>query len=279
MKTSVFALLFYASVSLLQGCGDSDGITGTGVISPTPTPVGSTSIPYPRVIRGAVQKGPFSVGTLIYANRLSTAGQSTSDTIVTSTQTDIGTFAVELSEPGVLQLLADGFYYNEITGLLSQERLTLNAILEATSSVAPRSYVNVLTHLAYHRTWSLMRGGMKAPDAIATAQTDLVTALNPLFPAANLPVFTDMSVYNGGDLSPIGNAYLLAVSATVYQAAITRARVSGKSVDAELTLLLNTLADDMAQDGDIDNPAVIDEFIAASRAHRSRCHSVQLEAA
>ena len=260
MKTSVFALLLYAGVFLLHGCSDADGITGTGVVEPTPTP------PAPRVISGAVQKGPFIVGTLVYANRLSAAGQPTSDTIVTSTQTDIGTFAFELSEPGVLQLFADGYHFNEITGSLSQGRLTLNAILDATSAMAPRSYVNVLTHLTYNRTLSLLRSGMKAPDAIAKAQSDLVNALHPLFPANNLPVFTDMSVYNIGDSSPVGNAYLLAVSATAYQTAITRARVSGTSVDAELTLLLNTLADDMAQDGDIDDRAVIDELIIASRA-------------
>jgi hypothetical protein len=279
---------------LLHGCGGSDGITGTGVVDPATTPLSPTPPPSPsptptptptptggggsgggggggqtttpRVISGAVQKGPFIVGTLVYANRLSAAGQPTSDTVVTTTQTDIGTFAFELSEPGVLQLFADGFHYNEITGLLSQGRLTLNAILDATSDITPRSYVNALTHLTYNRTLSLLRNGMKAPDAIAKAQADLVTALHPLFAANNLPVFTDMSVYNIGDSSPVGNAYLLAVSATAYQTAITRARVSGTSVDAELTLLLNTLADDLAQDGDIDDRAVIDELIIASRA-------------
>lgn len=262
MKTSVFAVVLYACL-LLHGCSDVDGITGTGVVepSPAPGPIGPASTS--RVITGAVQKGPFILGTLVYANRLSAAGQPTSDTIVTTTQTEIGTFAFELSEPGVLQLFADGFHFNEITGTLSQGRLTLNAILDATSAIAPRSYVNVLTHLTYNRTLALLRNGMKASDAIAQAQADLVVALRPLFPAQNLPVFTDMSIYNVGDSSPLANAYLLAVSATAYQTAIARADAS---VDAELTLLLNTLADDLAQDGDIDNQTLIEALILGSRA-------------
>ena len=101
-------------------------------------------------ISGYVQKGPYVQGTEItvrelYSN-LTPSGRTFTGTIDDntgsfSTKGDLAYRLVELS--------ADGYYYNEVSGSLSASKLTLQALSDLTSSSSVN--VNLMTHLEKKR--------------------------------------------------------------------------------------------------------------------------------
>lgn len=90
-----------------------------------------------------------------------------------------------------------------------------------------------------------MDTGMDADSATAQAQAELHCALDiaPSDLSLSLPA-SQMSLSAGDTLE---NAYLLAVSAVVSEAALSRA--GDGSVDAELQALINSISGDLADDG------------------------------
>lgn len=242
--------------ALLAGCSGDDGVVGTGVDP------GGVKI---KVI-GAVQKGPFVIGSRVTIGRLLEAGaQSSTDAVITTTQNDLGDFTVELDSAGSFEILADGYHFNELTGGLSQGTLMLRAVYFADPGSNRKADVNLLTHLIHGRILFLIRGGSSPAVAEAQARGELLAALTPVFHVEQLPEFTSLSLYNVDTVSEIGNAYLLALSATAYKYAMTRASANGSSVDAELTLLINSLADDFTKDGTIDAAETVAALINSSR--------------
>ncbi len=238
--------------AFLAGCAGDDGVVGTGVA--------------PKIkIAGAVQKGPFVIGSRVTIGRLLEAGsQSSTDAVITTTSNDLGDFAAEMAQAGSFEIIADGYHFNELTGGLSQGTLLLRAVYFADASSSRKADVNLLTHLIHGRILFLIRAGSTAAVAEAQARAELLAALTPVFRVEKLPEFTSLSLYNVNATSEIGNAYLLAVSATAYQYATTKASGNKTSIDAELTLLINSMADDFTQDGAI-KADFIDGLIAASR--------------
>ena len=63
----------------------------------------------------------------------------------------------------------------------------------------------------------------------------------------NLEGFSGLSVYNTGtsQAAAAGNTYLLALSTGFYKYAETKAQQFGTTTDAELTLILNRISDDL----------------------------------
>lgn len=250
MKKFAFVTLLAA---FLAGCGGDDGLVGTGA--------------GPKIkIAGAVQKGPFVIGSRVTIGRLLEAGsQSSTDAVITTTGNDLGDFTAEMAEAGSFEIIADGYHFNELTGGLSQGTLLLRAVYFADADSSRKADVNLLTHLIHGRILFLMRAGSTAAVAEAQARAEMLTALTPVFRIDQLPEFTSLSLYNVNATSEIGNAYLLALSATAYQYATTKATSNKTSIDAELTLLINSLADDFTKDATINMAGVIDGLIAASR--------------
>ena len=106
-------------------------------------------------INGAVQKGPFLVGSTVLVNLLDERGRSTPSTIVSEIEDSIGSFSFVTSQPGPAQLVASGYYFSELTGQVSSGPITLRALYEVSDRPGQVAYVNILTHLINKRALKL----------------------------------------------------------------------------------------------------------------------------
>jgi N-acetylneuraminic acid mutarotase len=245
----------------------------TPVTPPAPeTPVSPAPPVAPALavhVDGAVQKGPFLVGSTVLINRRDERGRSTSATLLSEIEDSIGSFSFDTNDPGLVQIVATGYYFSELTGQVSNSTLTLRALLEIDEQPGQKAYVNIMTHLINDRVLALLAGGqIGINEAIAQAESELITAFRDALPVTSLEGFSGLSVYNTGtsQAAAAGNAYLLALSTGFYKFAEMKAQEFGTSTDAELTLILNRLSDDLEDDGRLSTPNFIREFTTAIRS-------------
>ena len=242
-------------VALLAACGGGGSTTGSDTGGNPPPPSGTV-----RLVSATAEKGPFVIGSSVTVNRLDAMAQPTASTLTTETDDNLGNFSFSI-EPGPVSISVDGFHFNEITGSLANGRLTLRAIYEVQDTETQRAHVNLLTHLIHLRVETLVQAGSSIPAAMQTAQTEVTTQLSPIFGAFSPDNFANYSVYASDSTSSDGAAYILAVSATIYQFAINRGGTGG--FDAELALIVNNFSDDFA-DGVIDLQWILDGIDAGS---------------
>jgi len=196
------------------------------------------------VLTGAVQKGPFVLGTSVAASLLDATLEPTGDVFNTQTENDLGEFELGIPVGGPVSLEGQGFYYNEVTAAFSQGNLTLRALYVPEQTGAQSAYINMVTHLTYGRVESLVAGGAVFADAVAQAEDELCGEL-AITPAEFRPDRAGIALnLLGGDDD--ANAYLLAVSSVLAQAAYER---DASSPDAELQMSLNTISNDLSEDG------------------------------
>lgn len=207
---------------------------------------GVTSGPRQVRLSGAIQKGPFIIGSTVTASALDAAGNPTGDVFNTQTANDLGEYDATFQHQGLLSLDVTGFYFNEVWGL-SQAPLTLRALHLVEGSGQQVAFINLVTHLSYDRELVLIREGKSYPEAVAQAEAELRAGLG-VVPADFEPGATglQMNLFEGDTPA---SRYLLAVSAVVSWAAGGQA--SGR-FDAELQQLINRLAADLASDGTLE---------------------------
>jgi hypothetical protein len=196
-------------------------------------------------IHGAVQKGPFIVGSSVKVSWLDATLSPTGQVFRTETINDRGEFSLALPSDGPISLEAVGYYFNEVTGQLSGGPLTLQALHLPAGSGARQVFVNVITHLTGQRVAALVRSGASFAAAAAQAEGELFSELH--LTAGGYAPGTQAAAMNlaGGDTDD--NAYLLAVSATFEVAARSCASCPvGDSPEARLQELLNVAALDLA---------------------------------
>ncbi|MDH3989735.1 MAG: hypothetical protein OEV34_11425, partial [Gammaproteobacteria bacterium] len=256
MRLQTWSLL--SLVALLAACGGGGGGGGTtgSDTGGNPPPTSGTA----RLVSATAEKGPFVIGSSVTVNRLDSQAQPIASTLTTETDDNLGSFSFSI-EPGPVSISVDGFHFNEITGSLANGRLTLRAIYEVQDTASQRAHVNLLTHLIHLRVETLVQAGSSITDAVQTAQTELTAQLSPIFGAFSPDSFVNYSVYASDSTSNDGAAYILAVSAGIYQFAINRGGTGG--FDAELALIVNNLSDDFA-DGVIDLQWILDGIDSAS---------------
>ena len=256
----------------LGACGGGgDGVVGTGLDSgPAPPSV--------KQIKGAAEKGPFVKGSEVLVRHMAANGEPSTASILSEIQDNLGTFSFNVNETGPMLITADGYHFNEITGVLSPGRLLLRAVHNVDERSEQTAYVNVLTHMTYKRVLVLMSQGNTADAALKQAETDVLQALRPVLPLADMAGFTQFSLYDLDTRRATGNAYVLALSSTMVQTAMTRNQTQQSSVDAELTAMLNALADDISDDGVIADASVLTELTASTRQLRPDLIRANLEA-
>jgi len=261
LHTRILGLL---AVVALAGCGGGGDGGGTG--APTPTPV----VPPASVsVDGSVQKGPFIVGSTVLVNRLDSRGRSLPSTWVAEIEDSVGSFSFETNERGTVQIIATGYYFNEVTGQISNGQLTLRALYEVSNDTRQVAHVNILTHLINDRVLELIADGQPSlREAIEQAEDELVAALSDALAIADLNEFSSLSLYDSAlsHNNTLGNAYLLALSTGFYKYADIKAQEFDSAADAELTLVLNRISDDLADDGHLQPGPFIEEFVAAIRS-------------
>lgn len=129
----------------------------------------------PVLIQGGAEKGPVILGSSVSVSLLDGAGVPTGAQFDATVTNDAGAFELTLPMPSRATLEASGYYFNEVLGALSESGLTLraHADLDGTAPV----YVNLLTHLTFARTTTLLAQNMPLAAAQAQAESELLVAM------------------------------------------------------------------------------------------------------
>ena len=188
-------------------------------------------------LNGYIQKGPFVQGTEITVRELDQRLVPTGRTFTGTIEDNTGSFIIKgrMWRPFV-ELSADGFYFNEVSGSLSAAKLTLQGIAHRGYAEKYTVNVNLMTHLERKRVEYLMDFGHPFMSAKSQAQSEIMKIFN----IENVKVGNSetLDISQSGD----GNAVLLAISAILQ---------SDKS-EAELTELLSAVNTDIRYDGTLD---------------------------
>lgn len=194
---------------------------------------------------GFVQKGPFITGSSITLSELNLELEPTGRIFSTQIEDNSGRFLlpdVEL-ESNFVQLQAEGFYFNERTGNLSEAQLTLRSLVDITDS---KSFnVNVLSHLERDRILFLLGEGMDFRTAKAQARNDLLGVFN--LESMEQHPSEEMDIAQAGE----DNAMLLALSVIL----------QGYRTTAEFSELLSLLNQDIREDGRLDSKSIGSQLI------------------
>jgi len=202
---------------------------------------------------GKVQKGPFVTGTTITVNELNENLGQTGKSFTTSITSDDGSFSlnnIEM-ESNLALLSGNGFYYNEVIGQLSNAQITLQAIADLSNEETVN--INVLTHLTKARIETLVNEGKSFSDAKRQAEGEFQDFLG-VTEHFNQG-FEQMSIASQGDF----NAMLLAFSVILQRP--THLMNAIPTLPAELTWLMTSLSTDFADNGAIDNKALVDTLL------------------
>ena len=188
-------------------------------------------------VGGYVQKGPYLNGTSIQLVELDEQLAPTGKNFQTQIIDNRGTFEVrnvELVSPFV-QLKADGFYYNEVSGENSAAQLTLYALSNLEDYEALN--VNLLTTLERARVDYLVSRGSNFGVAKLQAQREIFD----IFEMSNADVAKSelLDITKGGD----ENARLLAMSVIL----------QGYLSVADLSELIANLSTDIREDGTLNS--------------------------
>lgn len=201
-------------------------------------------------INGFAQKGPFITGSSVSIAELDTAFNQTGRVYSTTTDGNSGLFElkqIELVSPYVL-LKADGYYFNEITGQISQSPLTLFTLADVGDVNSVN--INVLTHLERGRVEYLINNqGLTFAAAKKQAQSEVLQIFN--LSIQNDSVSESIEIHGNDD----NDAVLLAVSCIL----------QGTLTTAEMTELMAKIIADIKTDGTLNDQSLGSALIDNAR--------------
>jgi N-acetylneuraminic acid mutarotase len=208
---------------------------------------GSRDVAGPVRVRvsGSAQKGPLIAGSSVTVFGLDSTLEPTGTSFPSQTEDDLGSFDVSanLTEE-LIEVMAQGPFYDELTGRLSDTGIVLRALASALPNTDIR--VNLLTTASKERIRFLVGQGQAFDDAVAQAEHEVLRAFG--IEDDSLAAFTAMDITGP---SP-SDAALIAVSAILLQYADDHSSSEGEKV-AKLSLAVSTLASDLKEDGVLDN--------------------------
>ncbi len=216
--------------------------------SPSVAPVDTAEKLY--TFTGYVQKGPFISGSHITIQELDKKLNPTGRTYDVTTKSDFGDyeFSKKLRSP-YIEVFAQGYYFNEVSGKLSDSPLTLSTV----TSVAGKDTVNVniLTTLASDRIKYLVKErGMDFRLAKIKAEYEVLRVFN----------LTDFNVSDFDNLditrSELQDAVLIAISAVM----------QGDLSVAQLSEITSKIALDLEKDGVVDELSYVETLQENSKA-------------
>lgn len=198
-------------------------------------------------ISGKVQKGPYIQGTEITVRELDSSMIPTGNTFTGTIDDNTGSFSIKGTLTyKIVELSALGYYFNEVSGSLSNATLTLSALSDLTDSSSVN--VNLMTHLEKKRVEYLIDNSKMT---FAAAKTQAQTEILKIFNIENVTLGNSetLDISKSGD----GNAALLAISAIL----------QSNKTEAELTELLSTINTDIRTDGTMDSTITKATLVAA----------------
>lgn len=194
-------------------------------------------------VTGAVQKGQYSQGSSITIQELDETLNPTGKNYQTQTTNDMGAFKLGSQiNSRYIEIIANGYYFNEVTGKLSESTLTLRALADLEKDST--SNVNLLTSLEFARIKHLINNEEKTViEARDQAEKEIFNSFNIPTSEITPDGFSKMDISKEGEQ----NAILLAISVTLQ---------NGRSV-AELSELVSKIADDIQENGVLKNPTLV----------------------
>lgn len=125
-------------------------------------------------INGSVQKGQFIQGSVVTIQELNERLQPTGKSYQTQILDDMGSFELTSDiDSRYVEIIAEGFYFNEVTGNLSDAPLTLRSLSDL--AMEGKSNVNLLTSLETPRIkYLVLNEGRTIPDARRTAEQEVL---------------------------------------------------------------------------------------------------------
>lgn len=164
----------------------------------------------PHIIKGKVEKGPLVRGSQIDMRTLDKSMVPTGNSYTTTIENNTGDFnygSLKVNSP-YAKLTADGYFFNEVNGGLSNSTIRLDAIVDLSDNTTVN--VNVLTHLKSQRINYLVTNEHKSfKDANNQAQRELLTQFGLQEYASNDA--SQYSITSGDDAAGV----LIAVSSLV----------------------------------------------------------------
>lgn len=238
------------------GCSSSGGGSNeSGSVQSPVQPGGPNEQPAASVtVSGSAQKGPFLIGSSVNVTQLTAQGEALGNSLETATKDSMGNFSFAMGDPGPTLITVNGYHYNELTGTLSDDTLTLRAVYDVSSSDQQSANVNILTHLIHGRVLRLMQEGRSVAEAVAAAQSEWVDGMDQVVSSDLQTSFSHLNLYGGSTSTEAnGSNYLLFTSVVFYQHATNLANAESASLGAKLAQVLNTTANDFADNGQLDN--------------------------
>lgn len=185
---------------------------------------------------GVVQKGPFITGSSIIIQELDNTYIPNGTNYFTSTIDDFGSFSLNsIINTKYIEVIAQGFYFNEVSGELSFANLSLRSLVEIEKDLT--SNVNVLTTLSKDRIIYLMNfEELSFEAAQAKAEQEVLQIFG--ITEEEIEHFCKMDISKNSN----SDAILIAISAIL----------QGSNSVAELAELIAKISLDIQEDGKID---------------------------
>jgi hypothetical protein len=203
-----------------------------------------------ELFSGYVQKGPYLNGSSVQIFELDASLNQTGRSYSTTVAGNSGSFEQKQIElvSNFVQLKADGYYFNEVTGESSTGQLTLYALADI--SQVNSANVNVLTHLEKSRVeYLVQQKGISFSAAKKQAQTEVLKIFNLSLPTDSTSESLNLSA--GGN----NNAILLAISCIL----------QGPLSTADMSELMANIISDIKTDGTLDNATLGSQLIDNAR--------------
>jgi len=168
---TILALAFGLMLSCAKSSSDDSKSADTSSSEETNT---SSAI----TVSGKVQKGPYVQGTEITVRELDSSMIPTGNTFTGTIDDNTGSFSIKGTLTyKIVELSALGYYFNEVSGSLSNATLTLSALSDLTDSSSVN--VNLMTHLEKKRVEYLMDNSKMTFAAAKTqAQGEILKMFN-----------------------------------------------------------------------------------------------------
>ena len=199
-----------------------------------------------EVFGGYAQKGPFVNGSSVTISELNADLDQTGRVYITTIADNSGSFEKKNIElvSSYVELKADGYYFNEIWGLISQSQITLYALADVKD--VNSANVNVLTHLEKPRVEYLVKQeGLSFSEAKKQAQNEVLAVFG-----------FGTSAVSSETLSLTDNAVLLAVSCIL----------QGYLSPGNMMELMADIAADIKTDGVLNNEILGSKLIDNAHA-------------
>ena len=201
-------------------------------------------------ITGFAQKGPFNNGTSILISELNADFNQTGRNITSNIDNNRGSYEIDNIEfiSQFVLINANGYYFNEVSGVNSPSQLTLYAISDLSDKNSLN--INILSHLEKARVEYLVSEGKSFDAAKDQALGEILEVFEMEKPDNTESELLDIS--RDGE----GNAILLAIS-IIFQ---------GYRTTADLSLLMADFITDISTDGVLDDATVQGALISHARA-------------